>query len=122
MDLPPVGLGTMAIENHETITTAIDLGYRHLDTAQIYDNEGVVGNAIAASGVDREVLTVATKVWADSLSTDDIVSTTETSMDHSALIELISSISIVRSIPTIHKRHWQRSTDFTNRGQSAALD
>lgn len=81
MDLPPVGLGTMAIENHETITTAIDLGYRHLDTAQIYDNEGVVGNAIAASGVDREELTVATKVWADSLSADDIVSTTETSMD-----------------------------------------
>ena len=81
MTLPPVGLGTMGIEAPSTITTALEVGYRHLDTAQIYDNEGVVGDGLAASDVDREAVTVATKVWADSLRAADVHATTTESRD-----------------------------------------
>ncbi|WP_253738689.1 aldo/keto reductase [Halohasta salina] len=81
MDLPPIGLGTMGIERASTITTALDVGYRHLDTAQIYDNEAVVGDGLAASDVDRESVTVATKVWADSLRADAVHRTTAESCD-----------------------------------------
>ncbi|MFO7833618.1 MAG: aldo/keto reductase [Halohasta sp.] len=76
MTLPPVGLGTMGIEKPSTITTALAVGYRHVDTAQIYDNEAVVGDGLAASDVDREAVTVATKVWADSLRAGDVHATT----------------------------------------------
>jgi len=85
MDLPPVGLGTMGIGDPGTIETAIGLGYRHLDTAQIYDNEAVVGEGIAASDRPRETLTVATKLWVDSLSGDDVRPGAEASLDRLGL-------------------------------------
>lgn len=70
--IPAVGLGTMGIEDPEAISTALDVGYRHLDTAQIYENEAVVGEGLAASSVPREDVLVATKVWADSLAAEDV--------------------------------------------------
>ncbi|WP_254769206.1 aldo/keto reductase [Salinilacihabitans rarus] len=85
MNLPAVGLGTMGIEEPAPIETALELGYRHLDTAQIYGNEAVVGEAIARSDVPREALTVATKVWADSLAPADVRRTTAESLDRLGL-------------------------------------
>ena len=85
MHLPPVGLGTMGIGDPDVVETAIDLGYRHLDTAQIYDNERVVGDGLAASDVPREDLTVATKLWIDSLAGGDVRPGTEASLDRLGL-------------------------------------
>jgi 2,5-diketo-D-gluconate reductase B len=83
MDLPPVGLGTMGIDRASVVSAAIDAGYRHVDTAQIYDNEAVVGAAIA--GADRADLTVATKLWTDSLAADAVRPGTEASLDRLGL-------------------------------------
>ena len=88
MTLPQLGLGTMGIDDPATITAALDVGYRHLDTAQIYDNEKIVGDGLAASSVDREELTVATKVWAESLAPTDVITTTESSLDRLGLTRL----------------------------------
>ncbi|WP_049971124.1 aldo/keto reductase [Haladaptatus cibarius] len=78
--LPEIGLGTMGISDPERIASAIEMGYRHLDTAQIYENEDVVGKGIELADVSREELFVATKVWADSLAHDDVIASTETSL------------------------------------------
>ena len=76
MNLPPVGLGTMGIDDPEPIATALSVGYRHLDTAQIYDNESVVGtglaDGLAESDVSRDAVTVATKLWVDALGVEDV--------------------------------------------------
>lgn len=72
MDLPPIGLGTMGIDDPDPIATALDVGYRHLDTARIYDNEAVVGEGLVASDVAREDVVVATKLWVDDLAPDDV--------------------------------------------------
>ncbi|OYR98682.1 aldehyde oxidoreductase, partial [Halorubrum sp. E3] len=48
MELPPVGLGTMGIDDPDPVATAPAVGYRHLDTARIYDNEAVVGERLPA--------------------------------------------------------------------------
>lgn len=85
MDLPEIGLGTMGIDDPDVIALAIELGYRHLDTAQIYDNEDVVGEGITRAEVPREELTVATKVWADSLAPGDVRESTEESLDRLGL-------------------------------------
>lgn len=71
--LPSIGLGTMGIDEPETVRTALDLGYRHLDTARIYDNERVVGDGLAAADVSREEVTLATKLWIDDLAPDDVI-------------------------------------------------
>ena len=91
MELPSIGLGTMGIDDPETIARAIELGYRHLDTAQIYENEDVVGEGITRADVPREELTVATKVWADSLAPEDVRTSTEESLDRLGLdhVELL---------------------------------
>ncbi|MCL7418691.1 MAG: aldo/keto reductase [Halalkalicoccus sp.] len=85
MDLPTVGLGTMGIEDPDVIASAIEMGYRHLDTAQIYQNEESVGEGISRAEVSREELTVATKVWADSLAPADVRESTEESLDRLGL-------------------------------------
>jgi len=79
MDLPPVGLGTMGVEEASVVTTALDVGYRHLDTARIYGNEAVVGDGLAASDVPREAVTVATKLWVEDLAAADVRTATEES-------------------------------------------
>ncbi|EMA18951.1 aldo/keto reductase [Haloarcula argentinensis] len=85
MDLPPVGLGTMGIEDEAVVRTAIDCGYRHLDTAQIYDNERTVGAGIASAETDRVDLTVATKLWIDALGATAVRPATEASLDRLGL-------------------------------------
>ncbi|WP_101295014.1 aldo/keto reductase [Halegenticoccus soli] len=70
----------MGIRDPETVATALELGYRHLDTAQIYGNEAVVGDGLAAADAPREEVFLATKVWADSLARDDAIETTRASL------------------------------------------
>ncbi|WP_435332967.1 aldo/keto reductase [Haloarchaeobius sp. TZWWS8] len=81
MNLPPVGLGTMGIDDPDAIAAALDAGYRHLDTAQIYDNEAVVGEGLARSDVVRDDVFLATKVWATNLAPEDVRESTEDSLD-----------------------------------------
>jgi 2,5-diketo-D-gluconate reductase B len=85
LDLPPVGLGTMGIDDPDVVATALEMGYRHLDTAQVYDNEAVVGEGLARADVDREDVVVATKVWADDCGPDDVRPSTEASLDRLGL-------------------------------------
>ncbi|MEZ3117511.1 aldo/keto reductase [Halobaculum sp. MBLA0147] len=81
MELPPVGLGTMGVDDPTVVREALAAGYRHLDTAQIYENETVVGAGLAASDVPRESVTVATKLWIDALRDDAVRPSTERSLD-----------------------------------------
>ncbi|WP_312907108.1 aldo/keto reductase [Natronosalvus caseinilyticus] len=99
MDLPPIGLGTMGIEDPDVIATALEVGYRHLDTAQIYGNEAVVGEGIDRSDVPRDELTVATKVWADSLAPDDVIDSTDASRERLG-VETIDLLYVHRPIET----------------------
>ena len=64
--IPQLGFGVFLVppgETESSVTTALETGYRHIDTARIYDNEGEVGAALAKSGVARDELFVATKLW-----------------------------------------------------------
>lgn len=64
--IPQLGLGVWRLAAEDTeqvVSDALELGYRHFDTARIYDNEEAVGRAIAASGVPRDELFITTKLW-----------------------------------------------------------
>ncbi|MHA3723174.1 aldo/keto reductase [Leucobacter sp. HY1910] len=64
--IPQLGVGTYKLDpaqTQELVEDALELGYRHIDTAMLYHNEAGVGAAIAASGVPREELFVTTKLW-----------------------------------------------------------
>lgn len=66
VEIPQLGFGVFLVPPGETkasVAEALRVGYRHIDTARIYDNEREVGEAIAESGVPRDELFVTTKVW-----------------------------------------------------------
>ncbi len=87
-DLPRPGLGTSGMtgdECTESVRRALELGHRHVDTAQMYDNERAVGEGIRRADVDREAITVATKVHPDNLAPGDVVATTRESLDRLGL-------------------------------------
>ena len=65
VQIPQIGLGTWPLTGQEStdmVTTAIDNGYRHIDTAQKYGNEDAVGRAIRAVSVPRDELFITTKL------------------------------------------------------------
>ena len=68
--IPRLGFGTFRMPGggcQPVVESALGLGFRHIDTAAMYENEDAVGAAIAASGVNRHELFVTTKVWHDQL-------------------------------------------------------
>jgi len=73
LQLPRLGLGTFRMQGdvcRAAVESALALGYRHIDTAEMYANEEAIGAAIAASGVKRGDLHVTTKVWNENLAPD----------------------------------------------------
>ncbi len=66
MSIPAFGLGTFRLKDQvviDSVRSALDVGYRAIDTAQIYGNEAEVGQALAESGVPRQDVFLTTKIW-----------------------------------------------------------
>ncbi|MEE7534104.1 2,5-didehydrogluconate reductase DkgB [Klebsiella huaxiensis] len=83
MTIPAFGLGTFRLKDDVVIAsvkTALELGYRAIDTAQIYDNEAAVGQAIAESGIARDELLITTKIWIENLGKDKLIASLKESL------------------------------------------
>ncbi|MGW2838816.1 aldo/keto reductase [Streptomyces sp. NPDC001493] len=84
VDMPQLGFGVWQVpddEAEQAVTTAIEAGYRSIDTAAIYGNESGTGKAIAASGVARDELFVTTKLWNSDQGYDATLAAFDTSLD-----------------------------------------
>lgn len=83
INVPEIGLGTYKLYGKEckkTVMKALDIGYRLIDTAQMYKNEAEIGDAIKTSHVDRDDIFITTKVWHTNLQHDDLLQTVEDSL------------------------------------------
>ena len=81
--IPQLGLGVFKVDDGEcerVVLDALELGYRHIDTAMIYRNEAAVGRAIAKSGIARDDLFVTTKLWNVDQGTDSTEDALKTSL------------------------------------------
>lgn len=84
VEVPTLGLGTWQTTGdqcYETVSTALELGYRHVDTAQLYENERAVGRAIADSDVDREDVWLTTKVTPGNARYEDVLASSRESLE-----------------------------------------
>lgn len=85
LSLPPIGLGTAHNDDPEecaaTVADALEMGYRHVDTAQSYGNEAAVGEGIERADVPREECVVATKVAPERLDGTDVYESARQSRD-----------------------------------------
>ncbi len=83
VSVPRLGFGTFRMPGGDAqpvVESAISLGFRHIDTAAMYENEDAVGAAIAVSAVPRGDLFITTKVWHDQLAPDALLRAFETSL------------------------------------------
>lgn len=84
VEIPQLGFGVFQIPPEETkdvVKKAIEVGYRHFDTAQAYFNEAEIGQAIKESGIEREDLFITTKVWVDSYGYEETKKAFQESLD-----------------------------------------
>ena len=83
--IPQLGLGVFKIDDEaeceRVVLDALELGYRHIDTAMIYRNEAAVGRALAQSGIPRDELFVTTKVWNSDQGEDQAPAALATSLE-----------------------------------------
>lgn len=83
VEIPAVGLGTWQMRGKEcrtAVKNALELGYHHIDTAQMYNNETAVGDAVAHSIVARDDVFLVTKVLQRNLDYDDVIWSVEESL------------------------------------------
>jgi len=83
MTVPAFGLGTFRLKGQtviDSVRDALSLGYRAIDTAQIYGNEAEIGQAIAESGVPREDLYLTTKIWIANFRHDELLASLRESL------------------------------------------
>lgn len=86
VEISKLGLGTWQNTNPqecaEAVKTALEMEYKHIDTAQVYENEEHVGKGIEEAEVDRNDFLLASKVWIDQLQKENVISSTEESLDN----------------------------------------
>ena len=73
--IPAIGLGTWELRERacaRVVEQALKLGYRHIDTAQVYENEREVGDGLRASGVKRDDIFLTTKIWTTHFAPHDL--------------------------------------------------
>lgn len=86
--IPQLGFGVFLVDPPETeriVADALEVGYRHIDTARIYDNEEGVGRALAASGVPRDELYITTKLWNSDQGTESAFDAFDASLERLGL-------------------------------------
>lgn len=81
--IPAIGLGTWQLTENcaESVENALEMGYLHVDTAQVYGNEAEVGEGIQNAKIDRDDIWLTTKVWRDNLNKEDLKNSVEESLE-----------------------------------------
>ena len=89
--IPAIGLGTWELRGRtcaRLVEQALRLGYRHIDTAQVYENEREVGEGLRGSGVKRDEVFITTKVWTSHFTPNDLERSTKESLVKLRLTEV----------------------------------
>lgn len=84
MKMPVMGLGTFRLKAQplrDSLLQGLELGYRHIDTAQIYDNEAEVGQLMSESGVPRQDIYLTTKVWISEFGPGKLIPSLKVSLE-----------------------------------------
>lgn len=102
--IPVLGFGTYRLSEDDArrmVREALSVGYRHIDTAQMYRNEAGVGRGIEDSGVNRDEIFLTTKVWPENFRREDLLSSMQDSLSKLGLdhVDLVLLHWPSRSVP-----------------------
>ena len=122
--MPLLGVGTFRSapgrETADEVRAALEIGYRSIDTASMYENEESVGKAIRASGIHRDELFVTTKVWNDEQGYEQTLAAFDRSLERLAL-DYIDLYLVHWPLPRFMTRTWQAMEDLHASGRARAM-
>ncbi len=125
VEIPQLGFGVFQIKPEDTVTAvteALKIGYRHIDTAQMYQNEKEVGQAIAQSGLDRSEVFVTSKLNNDRQSFDDALAAFDQTLADLGL-EQLDLFLIHWPLPTVrdYVEAWRALERIYSEGRARAI-
>lgn len=122
--MPQVGLGVFRAGSgagtRDAVGTALELGYRHIDTAAVYRNETEVGHAIAASGVPRSDIFVTTKLWNDDHGYDNALRAFDRSLAALGL-ETVDLYLLHWPVQGVRLQSWRALEAIADSGRARAI-
>lgn len=123
--IPQLGLGVFLVDPAEAeriVSEALEVGYRHIDTAMIYKNEEGVGRAIAKSGIPREELFITTKLWNSDQGADSARAALDTSLEKLGL-DYVDLYLIHWPAPKYgkHVESWQTLVELRESGKARSI-
>jgi len=124
VEMPRLGLGTYksgeGAEVEHSVEVALEVGYRSFDTASVYGNEVGVGRALRESGIAREELFVATKVWNDEQGFDATLAAMDRSLSRLGM-EQVDLYLVHWAIPELMAETWRAMETILKRGLARAI-
>lgn len=123
--IPQLGFGTYKVEPADAVrvvSEALEIGYRHVDTAQMYGNEREVGQAVRESGLPREDVFVTTKLNNNQLTYDDALASFDRSLDDLGL-DFVDLFLIHWPLPTVSDfvPRWKALEEIYRSGRARAI-
>ena len=123
--IPQLGLGVFLVEPDEAeriVSDALEVGYRHIDTARVYKNEEGVGRAIAKSGIPREELFITTKLWNSDQGADTTPAALDASLERLGL-DYVDLYLIHWPAPKYgkHVETWQSMVELRETGKARSV-
>lgn len=123
--IPQLGYGVFKVDPGETerlVSTALEVGYRHIDTAAVYGNEEGVGRAIAASGIPRDELFITTKLWNSEQGSERARGAIEASLERLGLDHVdLYLIHWPRPDLDLYVQTWQQLESFRGEGLTRSI-
>src|SRR5690625_4291931 len=123
VSIPQLGLGVYKVspeEVYDTVRSALELGYRHIDTASFYGNEEGVGQAIKDSGIPRDDIFITTKVWNNEQGYDNTLLAYERSLSK-LKIDAADLYLIHWPVPELFPDTWRALERLYNDGRVKAM-
>src|SRR3989442_427476 len=124
VQMPILGLGVYQTPpgrvTQNSVKSALELGYRHVDTARIYSNEADVGEAVRESGIPREDLFVTTKLWNSDQGYDSALRACESSLKRLGL-EYLDLYLVHFPVPDVRKESWRAMETLFKKGRCRAI-
>ena len=117
--IPSVGFGTYKV-SLESISLAIEAGYRYFDTAAFYGTEGMIGTAISRSGMKREDFFISSKLWKTDMGYENALNAFERTLEN-LMTDYIDAFMIHWPNPKLNLETWQAMEELYSQGKIRAL-
>ena len=122
--IPQIGLGLWQVDDGKECINAIhsglENGYTHFDSAQAYDNEQYVGEALKSAGINREDLFITTKLWNDNQFFDDVIPSFDSSLEKLQM-DYVDLFLVHFPVTELRRPAWHKMQEIAESGRAKSI-